>query len=183
MIKYNFDTHIYMHGLCQYFAIAFAELFNCKVCLWLDYDEINDREILCHAFAELQPGIFVDAKGVFYDLAERECDFEFNYKKVVDGTIDEMKAVLKRIKVPFTNTEAKKNAREFLRNNMLTFDLNGQLCGLYYSKYKESVSVVWYDRQNNKYFQYVVSRNYQVFISDNRGCIGFIENLRWYYKV
>ena len=80
-VDYRFEKEVYMHGACHYFAIQAAEMFNGKVCLWLDRDytlEEGKDIVLCHAYAKIADGFYVDAYGPFSDISQRENEFEFN---------------------------------------------------------------------------------------------------------
>lgn len=126
MKEYTFDQDYYEHGLCHYFAIEMARLYHCPIYFWLD--DVSDSDdnpltVLCHAFVKMGKGIYVDAYGVFRDISEREEEFEFNTPEPiieVCKTLDEAKVFLKSFGIPFTDVECKRNAREYLRNNLLT---------------------------------------------------------------
>lgn len=194
-VSYEFDKHLYMHGLCHYFAIEYFNMFGGKICLWLDKDEINDKEVLCHAFVELAPGLCVDAKGAFRELTERYDDFEFNYVNVVSCTLEEAKTVLKRLGIKYTDANAKKNAREFLRNNMLTFYVLYAPNHGFYNFGIESHSLEGeprghFDRLNVRIYD-VTKRKFDsmshniftnVFIDGIEESLGFISNTNWYYN-
>lgn len=116
--KYDYDKDWYMHGLCQYFAIEYVKLFGGRVWLCIDYDYDLDCPCLCHAFVEVRKGQFLDAYGYFSDPDERmDEEFEYNEKNYFTGTLDEVKRVLRSMKVPYGNEEHKKNVREFLKEN------------------------------------------------------------------
>lgn len=195
-VSYDFDKHLYMHGLCHYFAIEFYNLFGGKICLWLDKDEINDKEVLCHAFVEFAPGVCVDANGVFSTLSERFDDFEYNYVNVVPCTLAEAKTVLKRLGIKTTDATAKKNAREFLRNNLLTFDVLYEptasyytfgICGredkgmVPYSSF-DRVFVLNYDSKGKVFNSMVHNLHTNLFVKGIQECKGFIPSTNWYYK-
>lgn len=135
MKDYFFDKECYEHSLCHYFAIEMAKLYHCPICFWIDEFldvEGNPLTVLCHTFVKLAQGIYVDAYGVFRDISEREDEFEFNNPEPVIKvceTLEETKKFLKNLKIPFTDVECKRNAREFLRNHLLTLavDYNGHV--------------------------------------------------------
>lgn len=150
MKEYNFDQNYYEHGLCHYFAIEMARLYHCPIYFWLDdvWDsDGNPLTVLCHAFVKLGDGIYVDAYGVFRDISEREDEFEFNTPEPiieVCNTLEDAYKLLKSLGIPFTNVECKRNAREFLRNNILTLVIN-------YNGYTYNFSLKGYSKQGNSY--------------------------------
>lgn len=186
-----FDKEIYMHGLCQYFALAAYDLLGGTIHLWLDYDEEMDCQVLCHAFIEIVPGIFLDAYGVFHDISEREDEFEYNEMVIVSGDSDFAKKVLKDLKVPFTNVQDKKDAREFLRNNelVLKLEMNAQhyLMGIVgHSKperlRKGKLLFNSYNIADKSFGGMIHAFNFDEVVNSYKGNLGFIENMGWYYK-
>lgn len=119
----EFNATKYMHGYCQYFAIEAAKIFEGKVVLWFDNDEINDRVVLCHAYCEIIPNLYIDALGTFSNVSEREDEFEFNEKNIFTYTIDEAKEELERLSIPFDNEDDINEARDFLKNNMAVLEI------------------------------------------------------------
>lgn len=184
----KFDTHKYMHGYCQYFAIEAAKLFNGKVVLWLDKDEINDKTVLCHAYCEIIKGLYIDALGTFSDISEREEEFEFNYKMIDTYSIDEAKETFKQLKIPFTNVEDKKEAREFLRNNMAVVELNIKSSGVrpvgIYAKNEscESLLFLSYMKQENKFLPLIHGLGWSYFVKNIKSHEGFKYCKNWYRK-
>jgi hypothetical protein len=145
-----------MHGYCHYFAIEAAKFFGGKVVLWLDYDEINDRIILCHAYCEIVPNLYIDALGTFSDIKEREDEFEFNEKNIITyNSIEDAKNELKKLKIPFTTPQDKKEARDFLRNNMAVVRIAHNKCiypvGIYANNksFKEILFVSYSEKENH----------------------------------
>jgi len=196
-VDYKFDKQLYMHGACHYFAIQVAEMFHGKVCLWLDEDyEINEDypvTVLCHAYAKIAEGLYVDAYGPFSDIREREDEFEYNEQDIVECTVEEAKKILKDLKIPFTNPEMKRNAREFLRNHMMAFYVlygegyyNFGLCGrMLEGKERGNFDFVllnpYHVRENN--FGKMVSKIHtNLFIKGIQKSYGFQPNKGWYYK-
>ena len=57
-LKYNKD--LYYKELSQYFAVS--DMFGSQVKLMMD------DGVFVHAFVEIMPDYYLDAKGVFYDL-------------------------------------------------------------------------------------------------------------------
>ena len=191
-VEYKFDKQLYMHGACQCFAIQAAEMFHGKVCLWLDRDytlEEGKDIVLCHAFAKIADGFYVDAYGPFSDISQRENEFEFNEQEIVECTVEEAKKILKSLKVPFTNAEGKRNAREFLRNNMLTFDYfqNGYtytmgICAITNVAGNPCVLTYSYDIHKKQCGSYVHTIPLQIFINNIQNVHGFVLSKGWYYK-
>ena len=196
-VEYNFDKQLYMHGACQYFAIQAAEMFHGKVCLWLDEDyEINEdypTTVLCHAYAKIAEGLYVDDYVAFGSIKDREDEFEYNEQNIVECTIEEAKKILKDLKIPFTNPEMKKNAREFLRNNMLAFYVlygegyyNFGLCGrIAEGPERGSFDFVLlnpYNQKQNNFGQMLSKIHTNLFIKGIKHSYGFIPNKNWYYK-
>ena len=192
-VDYRFEKEVYMHGACQYFAIQVAEMFNGKVCLWLDRDytlEEGKDTVLCHAYAKIADGFYVDAYGPFSDISQRENEFEFNEQEIVECTVEEAKKILSSIKVPFTNREGKRNAREFLRNNMMIFDIfynnisyTFGICGRYAERGKfDYLLLNSYNIANNTFGQFIHKIPTDVFVQGIKKSYGFKENKGWFYK-
>ena len=195
-VDYKFDKQVYMHGACQYFAIQAAEMFHGKVCLWLDRDYMKDEGEdvgLCHAFAKIADGFYVDAAGPFFDISDRDNYYEYNEKRIVECTVEEAKKILKKIGISCTNPEMKKNAREYLRNNMMAFEVlygdgyyyfglcgriaDGPECGSF-----DFVLVNPYDAKENKFGSMVSKIHTNLFIKGCQMSFGFKPNKGWYYK-
>lgn len=195
-VEYKFDKQLYMHGACQYFAIQAAEMFHGKVCLWLDRDYMKDEGEdvgLCHAFAKIADGFYVDAAGPFFDISDRDNYYEYNEKRIVECTVEEAKKILKKIGISCTNPEMKKNAREYLRNNMMAFEvLYGDgyyyfgLCGrIAEGTERGSFDFVLlnpYDAKENKFGSMVSKIHTNLFIKGCQMSFGFKPNKGWYYK-
>ena len=196
-VDYKFDKQVYMHGACQYFAIQAAEMFHGKVCLWLDRDYMKDEGEdvgLCHAFAKIADGFYVDAAGLFFDISDRDNYYEYNEKRIVECTVEEAKKILKKIGISCTNPEMKKNAREFLRNNMMAFEvLYGDgyyyyfgLCGrIAEGPERGSFDFVLlnpYNAKENKFGSMVSKIHTNLFIKGCQMSFGFKPNKGWYYK-
>lgn len=183
----KFDTHKYMHGYCQYFAIEAAKMFNGKVVLWLDHDEINDKIVLCHAYCEIVPNLYVDALGTFSNISEREEEFEFNKKKILTCTINEAKEELKRLKIPFTNVEDKKEAREFLRNNMAVVKIehNNSIRSVgIYAKNNSFKDILFlsYMEKEEKFLPLIHGFGWKYFAKNIKSHEGFKYCKNWYKK-
>ena len=192
-VDYRFEKEVYMHGACHYFAIQAAEMFNGKVCLWLDRDytlEEGKDIVLCHAYAKIADGFYVDAYGPFSDISQRENEFEFNEQEIVECTVEEAKKILKSLKVPFTNREGKRNAREFLRDNMMVFDIlynnilyTFGICGRYADRGKfDYLLLNSYNIANNTFGQFIHTIPTDVFVQGIKKSYGFKENKGWFYK-
>ena len=188
-VAYNFDKEAYMHGYCQYFAFEAQKMYGGKICLWLDLDEMTGKERLCHAFLEIAPGFCLDAYGVFSSLDERKDEFEYNYINVVSCTHKEAEEVLKRIKLKYTDSTLKKNVREYLRNNMLTFDYfqNGYtytmgICAITDFAGTECVLTYSYDMTKKVWGSYIHRIPLDAFVANIQKVYGFIPNKGWYYK-
>lgn len=186
-----YDKEIYMHGLCQYFALAVNDLLGGTIHLWLDYDEEMECQVLCHAFTEIVPGIFLDAYGVFHNISQREDEFEYNEMVIVSGDSAFAKKVLKDLKVPFTNVQHKKDVREFLRNNelVLKLEMNAQhyLLGIVgHIKpdrlRKGKLLFNSYNISDKSFGGMIHAFNFDEVVNSYKGNLGFIENMGWYYK-
>ena len=183
----KFDETKYMHGYCQYFAIEAAKMFNGKVVLWFDYDEIQDKTVLCHAYCQIIPKLYIDALGTFSDISEREEEFEFNKQNIIICSIDEAKEELKKLKIPFTNVEDKKEAREFLRNNMavVTLEHNNSLrqVGIYAKNESfKSILFLSYMKQENKFLPLIHGLEWNYFVKNIKTHCGFKYCKNWYKK-
>lgn len=187
MVEYNYDAEYYMYGCCQYFAIAFVELFGGQVCLWLDevYDDKGkEHSVLCHAYTKLAPKLFVDANGIFKDISEREDEFELNSQRIIQGSVKEMKSVLKELRVPYTNIELKQNVREFLRNNLLTFliEEEGTKYPLGLVGRSNKGELLFVDYKSGHFSNVIHSFSSNILNEKIRGTKGFQPNPQWYYK-
>ncbi len=195
-VKYEFDKKLYMGAACHYFAIQVAEMFYGKVCLCFDreYGKNKDEDIgLVDAFAKIADGFYVDADGAFFNISDRDAYMGKNNKYILECTIEEAKQILKKIGISYTNTEMKKNAREFLRNNMLAFYVlygdgyyNFGLCGrIAEGPERGSFDFVLlnsYNSNQNSFGQFVSKIHTNLFIKGINRTYGFIPNKNWYYK-
>ena len=192
-VPYRFEKEVYMHGACQYFALQVATMFGGRVCLWLDRDytlEEGKDTVLCHAYAKIADGLYVDAYGPFSDISQRENEFEFNEQNIIECNIEEARKILEGLKVPFTNREGKRNAREFLRDNMMTFDVlynniiyTFGICGRCVERGKfDSLLLNSYNKENNTFSNYINTIPTETFIRGIQKSYGFKENKGWYYK-
>lgn len=195
-ISYSFDRCWYMHGACQYYALAIADLLGGKIGLWLDrnYDFPEGKDIvLCHAFACISNGLFIDADGAFKNISEREDEFEFNEQYIKLYSVEEAKKILKSIKVPYTEVKEKRNVREHLRNTMHVFDIKygGHihtvgLCGTSIDRVggtaRDMLLVRTFDKVHNKPTELTWQIPRDIF----GGCVtrycGEFEYKNWYYK-
>ena len=148
---------------------------------------------LCHAFAKIADGFYVDAAGPFFDISDRDNYYEYNEKRIVECTVEEAKKILKKIGISCTNPEMKKNAREFLRNNMMAFEvLYGDgyyhfgLCGRILEGPERSsfdfVLLNPYNAKENKFGSMVSKIHTNLFIKGYQMTFGFKPNKGWYYK-
>lgn len=118
----------YFYEYSQYFAIAYAKLYNCKICLWTDTDyyAVGTKPIhyLCHAFVQVCPNLYVDAAGAFTQISTRYADFDYNEANImVCDTVDKAKSVLRKIDVPYTDKEVKHKVQQYLKNNVLCYEI------------------------------------------------------------
>ena len=142
----SFEDKFYFEN-SQYFAIAYAKLFNCKVCLWLDTDyyarDPKKSVRLCHAFVQIVPGLYADAAGGFTQLSCRYHDFEYNEVNIkVCNTLDEAKQILRKLDVPYTDSQTKHEVLEFLSNNVLCFEYDYNKLTNTHNIYKRGGAVI-----------------------------------------
>ena len=184
-LKYN--KELYFNELSHYFAIATAELFGKRISIMLKDDNF------VHAFAKIADGFYVDAAGPFFDISDRDNYYEYNEKHIVECTVEEAKKILKKIGISCTNHEMKKNAREYLRNNMMAFEvLYGDgyyyfgLCGrIAEGPERGSFDFVLlnpYNAKENKFGSMVSKIHTNLFIKGCQMSFGFKPNKGWYYK-
>ena len=86
-------------------------MFHGKVCLWLDRDYMKDEGEdvgLCHAFAKIADGFYVDAAGPFFDISDRDNYYEYNEKRIVECTVEEAKKILKNVGTPSVSRKKQK---------------------------------------------------------------------------
>lgn len=188
-----FDVDKYMHGYCQYFAIAFAEMFDGNVCLWLDvdYDAPDEQHstCLCHAYAELSDGLYVDAMGAFCNISVREDEYEFNEQHIVRLSVEDAKKQLRKLGVPYGDEKTKREVKEFLHNNMLCLDVrivDGPInhVGVFWaSRRKNLVGVVPYSVANHKFAEHTESVSYTALPQIVVGQHGFLANPCWYTRL
>lgn len=185
MITYNFDKEEYMYNLSQIFALQAAQMYQGKMCLWLDTE--NGQTKLCHAYAKLWDNLYVDAYGVFCDISQRENNFKYNTRKIIECTIENAKSILDELNVAYKKVELKRNAREFLRDNMLSFELEiegkKRVVGLYnVDRKNKRVTIMSYDEREGKFGLYLSILPEKEFREGIVNCYGFIANPKWYYK-
>ena len=190
-VAYNYDKEAYMHGYCQYFAFEAQKMYGGKICLWLDLDEMSGTERLCHAFLEIAPGFCLDAYGVFSNLDERTEEFEYNYINVVSCTHKEAEEVLKRIKLKYTDSTLKKNAREYLRNNRLFMRVrhsNGSIYPFTFSARtdafgKDRILVNTYNEKEKKSNSLTHTLSVEEILNGLVEKPYMIEDINWYYRI
>ena len=139
-----------------------------------------------HSFIEFLPSYFIDAKGVFRDISERS-DLKFTGIQTVD--LNDCQGIFKKLKIKFTDVTMKKNVREYLRDNMLTFDVIHNNMEYTFGLYnianmfgKDKVLVVMYHGKTG-FGSYIANFDLPYFSECIIKCRGFIENPRWYYKI
>ena len=108
-------------------------------------------------------------------------------------TVEEAKKIFKKIGISCTNPEMKKNAREYLRNNMMAFEIlygDGYyyfgLCGrIAEGTERGSFDFVLlnpYDAKENKFGSMVSKIHTNLFIKGCQMSFGFKPIKGWYYK-
>ena len=121
---YVYNEREYFYKLNPYFALQFAEVYGGKVYIVTSFNHLERKREFVNAFVGFVPGVFIDAKGVFYNVLGRSEDFQYRDADVIKcNSIEEAKSLLKSLKVSYTNAVDKKNVREFFRNNMPTFEV------------------------------------------------------------
>lgn len=179
MVDLKYNKELYFKDLSQYFAIAVAELFGRRVSVML-----NNGDFI-HAFVELFPNYYIDAHGVFRNIDERS---NFGYNEIVTIALVDFQMFLKSQKIKYTDASHKKCVREYLRNNMLTFDIIHNNIEYTFGLYniadmfgKEKVLVMMYHGKTG-FGSYITNFDIEYFVECIVQCRGFIENPRWYYK-
>ena len=177
-LKYN--KELYFNELSHYFAIATAELFGKRISIMLKDDNF------VHAFVEIMPNCFIDAKGIFTDISERS-NFVFN--DIMTISVTETQAFLKSQKIKYTDVAHKKCVREYLRNNMLTFDYfqNGYtytmgICAITNMAGNPCVLTYSYDIHKKQWGSYIHTIPLQIFVNNIQNIHGFVLSKGWYYK-
>ena len=188
-VVYSFDKDEYFYTKSQYFAIEAAKLYNGKVCLWIDSTKhssnFNMIKILCHAYAKITDDLYVDAYGTFTNIEQRASMFKYGQKEVIECTVDEAKGILKEMNVPFTKTEDKRNAREYLRNNVLVFDIlfnNEKYTVGLYNHIDAEVHIISYNSTKNIFGKFISRVNANQFVKGITKAYGFKENKGWYHN-
>mgnify|MGYP003290280316 CR=1 FL=1 len=179
-LKYN--KELYYKDLSHYFAFAAVDLFGGSVCIMFD---MHNNKIV-HCFAEIMPGYYLDARGVFTDFSERD---EFVFSTILFYSKKDAQVILKSFKVKYTDVNHKKCVREYLRNNMLTFDYsqNGYtytmgVCAITNVAGNPCVLTYSYDIGRKQWGSYIHTIPIGVFLSNIEKVHGFIPNKGWYYK-
>lgn len=162
-LKYN--KELYYKELSHYFAFAVADLFGKDICLMTTHDGA-----FTHAVVEILPGYFLDAKGVFNDFNMRS---DFVYSGVHMMSVKEAQDFFKKQKIKYTDVAHKKCVREYLRNNMLTFDYfqNGYtytmgICAITNVAGNPCVLTYSYDIHKKQWGSYVHTIPLQIFINN-----------------
>lgn len=190
--EYFFDKNLYMYEGNQYFALAAAELLDCPICIRWNRDcRLGEgrNQLPCHSYVKLGNDLFLDAFGIFRHLSERQNWFGFNSSSVVECSKEQAKESYKTVKIPCTDVNMKKNAREFLRNNLMTvgYQKNGEYHIMGITKKMEMGGKCYfltlsYDMPNNKWSSYYHTIDAEHFVANIKKSYGFIENKNWYYK-
>ena len=174
------SKELYFKDLSHYFSIATAELFRKRISIMLKDDNY------VHSFVEIMPGCFLDAQGIFTDISERS---NFVFDEIMTISITETQAFLKSQKIKYTDVANKKCVREYLRNNMLTFDYlqNGYtytmgVCAIADMGGNPCVLTYSYDIHKKQWGSYMHTIPMSLF-RDKIQCVrGFTPNKNWYYK-
>lgn len=179
-LKYN--KELYYKELSQYFALAAVDMFGGEVNIMVD---INKNKVV-HTFAEIMPGYYLDARGIFTDFHER---YDFIFTDIAAHPKKEAQDFLKAFKVKYTDVNYKKCVREYLRNNMLTFDYlqNGYtytmgICAITKAYGKDCVLTYSYHADTKQWGSYIHTIPVEIFINNIEKVRGFIPNKGWYYK-
>ena len=189
---YIYNEFDYAYNLSHYFSIAFVEIFGGKVFFMLDYNPSTDETKLLHTFVGLVPHIFIDAKGVFRDIADRQEEFHAeHYSAIVSfDTVSEVKDTLKVLKVGHSNSEKKRNVREYLRSNLPVFDVmldnERTKIGLTFVEppiERGTISCFLYDSQKKKFGRVLYKVSRSTFEKSVICYNGFVNKNRWYYNM
>lgn len=180
MSELKYEKDLYYKDLSQYFAFAASDLFKSRVYLMMNGEEF------VHAFIEVLPGFYLDAKGVFCDINERNT---FKVTDVIALSLKEAQEYLKKLKVKYTDVAHKKCVREYLRNNMLTFDYfqNGYtytmgICAITNMAGNPCVLTYSYDIHKKQWGSYIHTIPLQIFVNNIQNIHGFVLSKGWYYK-
>lgn len=197
MVEYNYDKNFYLYNASQYFAIAFTELFGGKVCLWLDKVDLDvdknsykEKDIskvtFYHAFSELTTDTYVDSVGLFNNIYVLEENFKYydcTRQIIITKTLENTKEFLNTLKVPFKDTEIKRNVREYLRNNILTFSIQEKEVRYNLGLIGRKGNELNFVEYNNGCFNNVLHSFDARYISTKiKDTNGFQPCPQWYYK-
>ena len=108
MADLKFEKDLYYKELSQYFAFAVADMFRSPVYLMMDGDTF------VHAFVEVLPGYFLDAKGFFQNIEERS---EFKYTDVNSFYLKEAQEFLKKLMIARYNIFIRQHASNSKHNS------------------------------------------------------------------
>ena len=180
MADLKFEKDLYYKELSQYFAFAVSDMFKSPVYFMMNGDTF------VHAFVEVLPNYFLDAKGFFHNIEERS---EFKHTDINSFCLKDAQELLKKLKVKYTDVAHKKCVREYLRNNMLTFDYlqNGYtytmgICAIANMGGNPCVLTYSYDIHKKQWGSYMHTIPMTLF-RDKIQCVrGFTPNKNWYYK-
>lgn len=116
----------FLHGNCQYFALALAKLFPFEIALWMEFDEEVQKMCLVHAFASAihsqEKKLFIDVKGC---RTWEDVKNDFDYWEEPTLVIKDYKGALeslRRIEVPYDDENLIKDAESFIIRNMSHYD-------------------------------------------------------------
>ena len=127
LLPLSVDSAIsFLHGDCQYFALALAKLCKYKIVFWLDFDGEIQKTCLVHAFNYVEglhdKRIYIDIKG---RRTWKDIENNFDYwdepiliTKDYEGALK----LLKGIKVPYDDENLIKDAESFIIRNMSHYD-------------------------------------------------------------
>lgn len=178
--SYTFDKELYVKEGSQYFAIAYSKNIGTNIILCID----KDTDEFVYAFAKVCNYFYVDATGGFWDVREHLNYLNIKNVELVECGIKEAEEMLKKKKVYFTNVEIKRNAREFVRNNLVLFDIQIDdivhtmgLCGIHFIGKNKSANIITvsYYNDTKQWGSYYHTLNYLDFDLNVRNIYGFKE--------
>lgn len=183
----------YVKAHNQYFALTLLDMFSTSsVHLIIDDYSVNEKGKIgfshFYCVVEIVEGVFVNEEGFVQNNLDLNMDKPG--RNILTLNKEDFKKVLKKMGLPFTNVEDKRQMRELLRNYMLTglFNYDGyeRIWGISfitnYFRQTTLIGVVQYHEEEKKFGNFVTTLNLYEFKSSFVCNKGFIENKGWYYK-
>lgn len=118
----------FLHGYCQYFALELSRQIDCKVALWLEHIEEDNKDILIHAFAMKKINnkqVFIDVRGVITDIDDIISEFDYLLEPdFIYVSTEEAEMIFKKMEIDYLEKKIVKDIKEFIEKNLSRYEVS-----------------------------------------------------------